>query len=65
MTEFNGEKGIAARRSGDEFCLFLHHYKTKQEIANDMEEFYSRLQQLSLIHIYKSSTTFTTEEMIR
>lgn len=55
LTEFNGEKGIAARRSGDEFCLFLHHYKTKQEIANDMEEFYSRLQQNPVVFPDKSS----------
>ena len=54
LSEFNGGRGIAARRSGDEFCLFLHHYKTRQEIANDMEEFYSRLQQNPVLFPDKS-----------
>ena len=57
LTEFNGEHGLAARRSGDEFCLFLHHYKTKQEIANDMEEFYSCLQQNPVIFPDQSRKT--------
>lgn len=57
LTEFNGEHGLAARRSGDEFCLFLHHYKTKQEIANDMEEFYSCLQQNPVVFPDQSRKT--------
>lgn len=57
LTEFNGEHGLAARRSGDEFCLFLHHYKTKQEIANDMEELYSCLQQNPVVFPDQSRKT--------
>ena len=39
----NGERGIAARRSGDEFCLFLHHFSSREEIANYMEELYGEI----------------------
>ena len=57
LTECNGKHGLAARRSGDEFWLFLHHYKTKQEIANDMEEFYSCLQQNPVVFPDQSRKT--------
>lgn len=40
MKAFNGDRGIASRRSGDEFCVFLHHYESKQEILERLETFY-------------------------
>lgn len=43
LREFDGEKGIAARRSGDEFCLFLHNFSSKAEIMECMEKFYKKL----------------------
>ena len=43
LEKSNGDRGIAARRSGDEFCLFLHHFSTRGEIANYMEELYGRI----------------------
>lgn len=42
---FNGAKGIAARRSGDEFCIFFHHHESRPEIMNRMEEFYISLRE--------------------
>lgn len=45
MKAFNGENGIACRRSGDEFCVFLHHYKSKQEIKERMDAFYRSLEE--------------------
>lgn len=45
----NGDRGIAARRSGDEFCLFLHHFSSKAELANYMEEFYARLDMTEIL----------------
>lgn len=43
LRQYHHEHGITARRSGDEFCLFLHHYGSKAQIANCMEEFFGRL----------------------
>lgn len=43
LEKCNGERGIAARRSGDEFCLFLHHFSSKEDIANYMEELYGEI----------------------
>lgn len=40
LKKFNGEHGIAARRSGDEFCIFLHHYSSMEEITDRMKDFY-------------------------
>lgn len=45
MKTLNGEMGIAARRSGDEFCIFLHHYESRSEVMNRMEEFYKSVRQ--------------------
>lgn len=44
LKKMNGDQGITARRSGDEFCLFLHHFKSRAEIANRMEEFFGKLE---------------------
>lgn len=49
LKAFNGEKGIAARRSGDEFCIFLHHHESRPEIMNRMEEFYISLREEVLL----------------
>ena len=45
LCAYHKEHGIAARRSGDEFCLFLHHFSSKAQIANCMEEFYGKLKE--------------------
>lgn len=44
LKNFNGDHGIAARRSGDEFCIFLHHYSEKMEITGRIREFYDDIQ---------------------
>lgn len=43
LREFEDGNGIAARRSGDEFCLFLYRYSSRAELVNRMEEFYGKL----------------------
>lgn len=48
LREFEGEKGIAARRSGDEFCLFLYGYSSKAELINRMEEFYKKISEYQI-----------------
>lgn len=49
MKRFNGERGIAARRSGDEFCIFLYHYGSRPEVMNRMEEFYSSVRAETIV----------------
>lgn len=40
LKSFNDDRGIAARRSGDEFCIFLYRYNSRPEVMNRLEEFY-------------------------
>lgn len=42
--EMEGKQCAAARRSGDEFCMFLHHFDSKAELRNCMEQFYDAIQ---------------------
>lgn len=49
LMEFNGEKGIAARRSGDEFCVFLYRYGSKEEIRDLFTEFYRSLEENKIV----------------
>lgn len=39
------EKGIAARRSGDEFCVFIYKISDKYEVKEILENFYESLKE--------------------
>lgn len=49
LMEFNGERGIAARRSGDEFCVFLYRYGSQDEIRALFNDFYQRIEENKII----------------
>lgn len=40
LKTFEEKKGIAARRSGDEFCVFLYEYDSREKIVEVIREFY-------------------------
>lgn len=40
LLKFEGDHGITARRSGDEFCIFLHHMSSKKEILKQITDFF-------------------------
>lgn len=42
LSTLNGPHGIAGRRSGDEFCLFLHGYDSKDDIRKVIDNFYKQ-----------------------
>lgn len=39
------KKGIVARRSGDEFCLFIYKISNKDEVKKMLEDFYNSLKE--------------------
>lgn len=57
LKRFNGAHGIAARRSGDEFCIFLHHYSSREEITDRIKEFYDAIHDEPILFPDGSSQT--------
>lgn len=49
LDTLNGPHGIAGRRSGDEFCLFLHGYNSKDDIRKAIEDFYNRIEEKKIL----------------
>ena len=47
MRELPGEHCLLARRSGDEFCIFIFAYETKDEVRALLDSFWTLLQQRS------------------
>lgn len=43
------EHCIAARRSGDEFCLFLYGYSTREELLDAADSFWKQLAEETLV----------------
>lgn len=48
LKKFNHEKGLAARRSGDEFYVLLHDYSQKELILDHIERVWNAIQQTTL-----------------
>lgn len=48
MQETDPQHFITARRSGDEFCMFLYSFTTRDELRQAMQDFYASLYQDSL-----------------
>ena len=49
LDTLNGPRGVAGRRSGDEFCLFLHGYDSKDDIRKAIEDFYNRIEEKKIL----------------
>lgn len=49
MRELPGEHCLLARRSGDEFCIFIFAYETKDEVRALLDSFWTLLQQKSVM----------------
>lgn len=43
LTEFEGTHVISARRSGDEFCMFLHDFESKEALLEAFSSFYQTM----------------------
>lgn len=48
LHEFSRARGIAGRRSGDEFMLFLYGYASRQEVLDETDRFYALLDRHTL-----------------
>lgn len=55
LKELNSGKGLAARRSGDEFCVFFHGWDSRAEVLEIMEQFYKRVGTRPILFPDKSS----------
>lgn len=49
LRRFEGEDGITARRSGDEFCVFVHHFVSRKLIVDRLNDFYRELESSLLL----------------
>ena len=49
LMRFEGENGITARRSGDEFCIFVHHFASQEAIIEKLKDFYRELESSLLL----------------
>lgn len=45
LERFSSQNSIVARRSGDEFCIFLYQFSSKEEIRNLAHQFFQMLNQ--------------------
>ena len=44
LNDFEGPHVISSRRSGDEFCMFLHGFETRKQLIEALSSFYQRMQ---------------------
>lgn len=49
LSAFNGKNGFAARRSGDEFCLFLYKYQSREALLMKIQEFYTFIEKKPIL----------------
>lgn len=43
LSEFENDQIICARRSGDEFCIFLYHFDSKEDIRKVLNSYYQKI----------------------
>ncbi len=46
---FDNDKGITARRSGDEFCICFHGWESKEAVLGALDEFYSLVEEKKIL----------------